>query len=306
MASDPKTLAAVNCDDCGLVTVPATDPAQVLRRLPTGLFNVAAASEPTVPALLVEDVLYDATVFGPLGSDDATPQYEIARVLSQEIDRFRRGWQTAESLQLGLGDASVSDGRTVSPTPRASGADLDRVAEQYGIGRPPGFTDCCYWRLVVLLLFTPGPTVWRLCEIAALYTGLRPQPIEAPALLTLQWPELLPTHVPAGTTFFNTGGGYNSRAFFVGDQGAPSTAFDAFWREADAGEGDTFWQSSSADAAVGVGLTLAQALAIAKPAGVAIALVNPPRSGASGCLGVSARVPATGRGYWQRGTELGV
>ena len=244
-----------------------------------------------MPALLAGDEVNDTTVFGPLGSADATPQYELARILTEERDRFVQGWRQTEANQLGLGDAEVIDNQFVSTNPRAAGADLDLLLEQYGVPRPLGFTDCCYWRLYELLLWQPGNPAWLLKEIAELYTGVRPLAIESRSKIILQWPSSAVLQLRGGT-FTDFDAFTNRTAVAGGDQPGPSTVYSLYAADGPANlygdgfVGDTVLTSP--------GLTLEQALAIAKPWGVAVQLVGAPIAGSCGCMGATTRGTLTG------------
>ncbi len=292
---EPKTRTAVNCPDCSLVERPHTDPLTALRRLPAALWNLTPPTQPFLAALLAGDEVDDTTVFGPLGSTDATPQYEVARILVDERDRFVQAWKQTEANQLGLGDAVVTGNQFVSTGPRASGGDLDQLLEQYGIPRPFGFTDCCYWRLYELLLWQPGNPAWLMLEIAELYTGVRPAAVESRSKIILVWPTQDAPSVP-GTTFTNYRGFANRTAFAGGDQPAASIAYSVFAGSDPMGIGYGFAGATS-DRLPAAGLTLLQALQIVKPVGVYVDMVNAPLGGSCGCLGATTRVPASIRGF---------
>lgn len=284
-----------SCAGCPEISAPKADPLSVLRRLPEALFNLNAPSGDFVPELLAGDPVTDLTIFGPLGQDDTTPQYELARIFAEEKARFILGWRTAEALQLGLGVMTEGEAGVVSNCPHAAGVDLDRVGAQFGVGRPMGFTDCCYWRLVQLLLFTPGPTTWRLLEIAELYTGTRPDAVERPAAITLRWPQ-----VPTGATFWRESAPddvdqhYNHGARWSGPSPANPYA-DTYWRDGVADDVDAFWSVTNARS----GLSLLQALKLAKPAGVFVDFENLPTPGIGGCLGATLRAEGAGRlAHW--------
>lgn len=307
---------AGHCADCGLTTVPApprTDPATILARLPRALFNTTPATEASVPALLAGDVIQDDTVFGPLGSNDATPQFELARILAGEKDDWLGALQQAQIDQLGLGTLRLIDDGVHGLEPHAIGADLDRVGGQFAIGRPVGFTDCCYWRLVQLLLFTRGGRGrgWLLGEIAELYTGERPAIREELCKLTLTWPPLDATQA----AYLNRDAYLNRETFISSEDAAPVSPYDAVAaggveglpgedlsalpvplasRPAPPDDASTYLEP--VPTRIGSGLTLPQALNRVKLAGIAIVLVNEPISGKAGCAGATLRGVATGRG----------
>lgn len=285
MALDPRTALAPDCSDCGDLALPAIDTASVLSRLPAALINRAQGEDPT-PELLAGDILGEDTLFGPLGGG-GTPQWALARILAEEAGAFVLGWRTAEALQLAIGEVRTVDGRLVSQCPHARREDLDRLGAQFGIARPNGFSDCCYWRLVHLILFQPGPTTWRLAEIAALYTGVRPLIAETQARVRLTWP-VEPSYGVPGAAYFNHAGYFDRVGHWVTDASAPAAELDGYW-------GDGAWWDTSAPAA---GLPLREALDLAKPAGVYVALVNVPQFGRAGCSGATTRAPGSGRGFW--------
>lgn len=293
---------APRCAGCAEISVPATDPVEILRRLPEALFSRKRPVPPQEATF--DEIILDVTQFGPIGGVDPTPQYELARLFAQEKDAFRLGWLRAEANQLGLGLMSVgSDGETLCQCPRAAGRDLDRVGEQFGVGRPLGFTDCCYWRLVQLLLFKPATTVWIIRELAELYTGIRPAVLEEPAKLTLSWP------VSGGASFADrrvaadpTSGWYaDVDAFADGDvELAPADAHHAFALDA-IDESvplpgtlriNNFAVSGGEYTATG--LTLEQAIERTKAAGIFVDYLNMPPAGRGGCFGATLRGAATG------------
>jgi hypothetical protein len=311
------TAKASSCDDCGLVTVTPSDVGVTLDRLPPALFNRdRPATEPGEGAKWDVDTFDNGVFDEVVTGDDVTLQYELARLLTREKDRFVLDWRTVEALQLGLGTLVLNDDGTVVSGDgiRARGADLDRLGEQYGIGRPQGFTDCCYWKLVQLILFTAGATTWKLLEIAELYTGHRPLFVETPAKIALIWP------VSAGGSFFGSTtvgqspqyGAFNLHGFYASDHGSPplAAASNGVWRRADQqalyANGDLYdlappWPSStwrSHALTQAGGMDLMHALNLAKPAGVFIELVHVPAAGSSGCGGATTRGPVVGRGRW--------
>ena len=218
------------------------------------------------------------------------------------------GWREAESLQLGLGRMTLTASAQVEgECPHASGDNLNRVGEQYGIGRPSNFNDCCYWLLIVLLLFEPGPLSWLMRSVGELYTGIRPGVVETPALIQLVWnpttgltDEELETYWDdTGTSGVLDGGFYDMSAIWNADgqDASPVAEDDGFWLEGAHEEADSFWSSAGGlptgtldrSAAAGEGLDLLGALAWVKPAGVALVLSNEPNDGKSGCSGVNVR-----------------
>lgn len=294
MAGDPRTTLAAACSDAGVVTVEPTRPLDVLRRLPEALFDLSPG-EPDIPALLAGDVLDEDVIFGP-GGGGGTPQWALARILAEERDQFVLGWRTAEAIQHATGRVFAADRRLVSETPHARGADLDKLGGQFGLGRPDGFSDCCYWRLIQLVLFQPGATAWRLVEIAELYTGVRPSVVEEPARIRLTWPRPRAYEGVAGLTFFDHLEGLDRGAFWNADPPGPDTTLDSYWNDVSDPSGiPSYWHS---DAKPAVGTPIELALALAKPAGVYVALVDIPRMGASGCGGATTRTDGVGRGVW--------
>lgn len=292
MANDPRTTLAGNCSDCGTLELRPTDPLSVLARLPHHLFNLQAG-EPYIPPLVAGDLIWDDTVFGPLGGE-GTPQWNLARILAEEKDHFILGWRGAEALQHAIGEVKVVDGKLVTQCPHARHQDLDRLGAQYGVSRPLGFTDCCYWRLVHLLVFQPGSTAWRLAEIAQLFTGIRPQVTESPARLRLAWP-FTPAYAGIhGLTFFDDAGFFNHDAFWNAAPSGPVTALDSYWCEGDEFAGG-FWGERPTAAA---GMRLRDAINLARPAGVHVGYVNEPLNGRAGCKGATTRAAGTFPGTW--------
>lgn len=286
MAEDTITSVATSCSECEPQKPPETDPARILERLPRSLFRLDRPSEPAEQSrdIVVGDWVLDA----PLGvpAENATILWDVARTIAYERDVFVWQWRVAEANQLGLGRMEVVDSAVQSECPRATGVNLDRVGAQYGVTRPAGFTDCCYWRLVLLLLFTPGPTTWLLREIAELYTGERPEIDEAPARITLLWD---PT-VTEG--FWDAESYWDSTGWWESDPSPPTVAADTdgFW-DAD----DSFWDHLLPGGAPG--LTLEKALELVKPAGVHLVLQDVPLAGSAGCSWATARAEA-GVGWW--------
>jgi len=312
---DAVTSSSPRCADCGLPVVPRTDPLEVLRRLPAELFNLAPPIQDTfLGSQWDEEVIAGAgdgasgAIFGVVPGIGVTLQYDLARILAQEKDAFRAKWAEAQALQLALGRMEVVDGKVHGQCPRARGADLDRLGAQFGVGRPPGFTDCCYWRLVRLVAFQRGGTALLLVEIAELFTGIRPAVLEVPAKITLHWPGPSPEE-PGGTApgwqFFDHQGfvdtaliGRPGGTFWAGGTiaPAPTNDYDGFWSTGgDSAAGDYFW----ADTARPCAPTLRDVLEQVKPAGVALILEHVPRQGAIGCSGATRRGGEASRGFWR-------
>lgn len=287
------------CAACEALVVPATDPLSILRRLPERLFNLAVRVSPE--EAIFDDVFFDESRFGPIPGFDPTPQYELARVFAQEKDAFVLFWRQAVALQHGMGILTVDGEGVVSgQCPRAQGDDLDRVGLQYGVGRPRGFTDCCYWRLVTLLLFVPGATRWQISELCQLYTGIRPKITEEPAKLILTWP------TGGGVSFFDDrtddaepGGWFlDQDAYLDGDVAIAGLAekYHGYLQSGaeEAGDVPTYLGDASTQGGGLSGLTLAQAIARAKAAGVAVVLDSLPPSGIAGCYGATERRQQSG------------
>lgn len=276
----------MSCPDSPSVAIEPTDPGSILDRLPAALFNRARPSIPFQPALRCGEAIYADTVFGPSGSDDATPQWEVARIMAGEKDQFLRTWAQCEALQHALGTSEED----VTTAPVARGADLDRWWAQYGIGRPSGFGDCCYHRLGQLLLFSPRGR-WRLLEIAALYTGIRPAMRETPLGVSLTWQSAaradLECYACDDNAFFDAG-------FMDSEEIIESSADDGFFDDA----ATCFIDVDQAGEDLGIGLTLEQALDLVKSAGVHLELVNLPAAGWSGCAGETSRHASSAPGRW--------
>lgn len=310
-ATDPTTSAAVNCDDCALAAPRRTDPIVVLERMPESLIARDRPAIDSAAPLLTTDIMQDDTVFGPLGDDNVSLQWEIARIVTGEKDEWLAGWKRAEALTLGAGRMSVVAGRLVTQCPHANGSDLDLVGAQYGIGRPTGFTDGCYWRLIVLALFKPGNRVWLLQEISALYTGERPMVTEDPAKVRLKWQQQPPSpEADFGMSFFSSADApsmpsdtfFSNNAFFVGEQGDAPSDGDGFWMSSTdpARDTDAFWQTGGSTPS---GLGLIQALGFVVPAGVAVELVDMPLLGLAGCYGATMRgaLESAGSAFFAQG-----
>jgi len=308
--ADEITHSSPSCANCPALRVSKTDPLDVLRRLPQELFNLSPPeNEGFLGSEWEEEVLADSAIFGEIPPEGVTPQYELARIHAEEKDRFRLTWARARALQHGLGKMTVVDGKVVGQCPRAAGGDLDRLGEQFGVGRPPGFTDCCYWRLVVLMRFTPGIGREKLLEVAELFSGIRPVAIEEPARITLRWPAPAPA-APGGPRpgqqFWSDKGfissprvGRPGGLFWSSGTGAAidRTKRYWFWKSGlTSSAGQFFWSSSG-----GPGVpSLRDVLDEVKPAGVALELENVPRLGAIGCSGATKRgAPAGVEGFWR-------
>lgn len=286
---DDRTLAAQNSPDADHPPAEVTHPLRVLERLPERLWNRRAPEvENSVPALLGDTEVVDGAIFGPLVSD-ATPQYEIARVFASEKDTFVNAWRRVEADQLGFGTTRVMDGRYLGEGPRATGADLDVLLGQYGVSRPFGFTDGCYWRLAQLLLWSKLRSYWRLREIAALYTGTRPGVVEDIGMVTLTWP------IPVRGEFISVNLWFGRSYWTDSNYDAPS-ALDMYLTSGDDPPGESFFGPASPQPE-DPGLSLAQALNLVKPAGTRVRLVNPPVAGSTGCYGSKFRRPATARKF---------
>lgn len=293
------TVHAPRCADCSILTAEPTRPRELLDRLPEALFSRAAPVDPE--GATFDEIFFDETVFGPVGGTEPTPQWELARNFVRERNQVVLALRQAVADQHGLGLMRVTDDGVAGQCPRASGAALDRVGEQFGIGRPTGFTDCCYWRLILLLLFKPGSTRWLLSELAELYTGTRPGVTETPARLTLTWP------TAAAQSFYgartddpeNPGGWFhNVDAFYAGDAPPPApAAVQGFWLAGgDAGQPRSFFGPTTVR--IARGLDLAGALDLVKAAGVAVALANLPKQGRTGCYGAALRGGELGGAVW--------
>lgn len=282
------------CETCTSIEVPPTNPAEILSRLPAAIFDLTPGSTGR-SALIAGDTLQEDTIFGP-EAGDGTPQWALAVLLAEERDRFVLGWRTAEALQLGLGRLREIDGHVDTECPHAAGRDLDRVGGQFGVPRPLGFGDCCYWRLLQLLLFQAGPTVHRLLGIAELYTGVRPMAVETLAKIGLVWPVPQSFEGLAGQTFWGAHQYIGADAYWSDEPPALETALDSFW--APLSPTTTYgglWQPAPAERE---SLNLVDALNLAKPAGIVVELVNTPMAGRSGCSGSTLRGASTLRGVW--------
>jgi hypothetical protein len=280
------TEASPQCAPCPGITVPATDPLSFLRRLPETLFNRQRPSLTEIVARF--PVTLDVTIFGPLFfGGEPTPQWEIARIFCQEKDLFRLEWARVVAMQLGLGHMEVLDGKVTGECPRAAGGDLDVVGEQYGIARPFGFTDCCYWRLVLLMLFKPGPTSWLIRELGQLYTGIRPTLIETPDKITLVWPST------GGEGYFDTEGEQGAYAdddgYYDGNVAMSPAEDHQGYADVSSAEAGAFFAGDYEFRGAPPGMTLEHAVAAVKAAGIWVAYQNRPRSGYGGCFGASYR-----------------
>ncbi len=278
------------CAPCPALSVPVTDPLEVLQRLPEALFNFGRPIEGNQGATF-DEIFFDETIYGPLDPTEPTPQYEIARVIAAERDHFVLEWRRSVSLQLGLGIVGDNDSHQC---PHAEGSDLDRVAEQYGVPRPMGFTDCCLWKLVLLLLFKPGTTRGVISEICQLYTGHQPAIYEEPAKLIITWSN------SGGVSFLGPRsedadpGGWFLGADFYFDGDAVISGDDEMYHgyfhdgaTEDPGDRQTFF--GDGPAGVGLGLTLDQAIGRVKAAGVAVSHANRAIDGIGGCFGETRR-----------------
>lgn len=293
--SNALALACPRCDGPGVVPRPTSDPAVLLRRLPSPLWDTDAPADRGRPAAIFDEVYADISRFDDSGeSADATVQWNIARWITEERDRWVQGWRQAEALQLAVGRVRVEGGGVVTETPRAGGSDLDRLGAQFGVGRPFGFTDCCYWRLVQLLLFTPGPTATQLMQIALLYTGTLVECVEQPCKIILVWPPVAATP-DVGASYYDANS-YFGNAYYDAVPADVATTYDGYWTQGTSGDADSWWTANSVFQPVG--LTLEEALELARPAGVRVELVRPPRLGQLGCYSATSITAAVGRGMW--------
>lgn len=307
------------CPSCEALVAAITDPVAILRRLPEKLFSRAVPNE-GLPEAIFDDIHFNRVVFGPIDAAEPTLQYELARFLAREKDEFVWNWKRAEADQLALGIPTVVDGAVVGSCPRASGLDLDRLGEQFGVGRPRGMTDCCYWRLVYLLRFTPQGTVWQLLELCELYTGVRPKVIETPCKIGLSWPtgggdsafdERTDDPIPGGWALDTSGeAGFYWDGGMVGNTHIDDLTVDELdsvtstlrldWQTDDAplaGDRTTSWWGEPGFAS-GTGLTLDEALDQAKVLGVFIETINRPDDGVAGCYGATQRGSDPGGFAW--------
>lgn len=277
------------CNPCPSLTVPITDPLEILRRLPPALFDMREPT-PGDPGATFDEIFFDETIFGPIDPTEPTPQYELARFIARERDAFVLTWRRAKALQHGLGIIGENDSHQC---PHAEGTDLDRVAEQYGVPRPMGFTDCCYWKLVLLLLFKPGTTRWIISELCELYTGHRPALAEEPAKLIITWP------TGGGVSFFGAltndaepGGWFlGTNLYLDGDVPVAGNAetYHGYWQPSASVAGDKPTYLGDGPDGAGLGLTLDQAIARVKAAGVAVSHIDRPAEGREGCFGETRR-----------------
>lgn len=305
MPSEPTTLHAQACDDCGLIPLRPTDPRELLKKLPvrSGARGLFRGDGPSLPLGLRLDDPDSGVALGPAYprydsdgniryttnndgdtvpiEDDPPLIFEIARLLTTERDAFRRGIEQAAALQRGIVNlhVDVGSGRSTGDGVYALGVDLDLIGRSYGIGRPFGFTDCCYWRLIELLLWQKGgPTPWRAREVATLYTGRRPLAVIEPDLLTLTWGA-------ARARGYADRGAYADHSYGIHD---PEVDVDPpITPKPGNGYATTTNRTNSAYArSVGthsIGMTLTQALDRVIPDGMHIRLNNVPQHG--GCLG---------------------
>lgn len=285
------------CAPCAEAAVRPTDPAEILARLPAALFSRRG---PVAPEVAQFDVQLDETQFGPVGGEEPTPQWELARLFAAQRDELLRAWRRTVANTFGLGRLDAVNGEVHSECPHAAGADLDRVGEQYGISRPTGFTDCCYWRLIVLLLFQAGSTRWLISELARLYTGRAPKLVEEPAKLLLSWP------VNGGRGFYGprtlAGGGwyFGVNSYLNGDGPAPIATHrrHGYWLAGGASDPHPRSHWGRGRVRSTTGLTLRAAIALVKAAGVAVVYSNEPRPGLTGCYGATLRRPAGAGAVW--------
>jgi hypothetical protein len=278
------------CAPCPALSVPVTDPLEILQRLPEALFDFRPPFAGD-PGATFDEIFFDETIFGPLDPTEPTPQYEFARIIAAERDHFVLEWRRSVSLQLGLGHMEAEDGS--HQCPHAEGEDLDRVAEQYGVPRPMGFTDCCYWKLVLLVLFKPGTTRWLISEICELYTGHRPALYEEPAKLIIGWPtgggvsflDDRTDDADPGGWFIGVDAYVEGDAMIAGDDEMYHGYVQAGPEEA--GDRRTFIGDGPDGA--GLGLTLDQAIGRVKAAGVAVSHIDRAPDGRGGCFGETRR-----------------
>lgn len=183
---------AANCADCGLMPIRRYGVRMALERLPERLFNLEGPDFPAGYGAEFDVDQFDESIFGIVVGEEPTPQYELARIVAAERDLLAHGMRLAEAQQRGLGILGIDDGGSVhGQCYHAEGRDLDRVGEQFFVGRPANFSDCCYWRLVQLMVFSPGAAALpKILALAALYTGDCPRVLEEPNKLILEWQSL--------------------------------------------------------------------------------------------------------------------
>ena len=298
--SNDVTKFAANCDDCGLITKKPCSSADILQRLPEALFNLTPGSKGVPGSEWEEEVITDEAVFGVIPGTEFTPQAGLAQILADEKERILHGLRQAEADQLGLGIMSTAKERVAGQCPHAQGRDLDRVGQQYGIARPLGFTDCCYWRLVVLMLFKPGPTCWVCREVSQLYTAQRPRCRELPNIVELIWPfsgvakPFWSNESDTPLAFWDSLALWRDEGSFVYPGG--DGEIDGWWsQDGDMADGRTFWDPAPP---LSPGMLLEQAISLVKPAGIVVRYVNKPRRG--GCFAATTTHAAAIRGRWNR------
>lgn len=169
--------------------------------------------------------------------------------------------------------------------PHASGRDLERLGEELGVGRPFGFNDCCYWRLIQLLNFigVGAGSPWHLREVVELYVGARPDFSESPGKITLSFPGDV-IQERRDIAYYDRG--FLGRGF-IGTGGVPASLSVL---------GAGYYGATTAPSYLGpsvpkpqAGLTLQQALGRIKVEGVFVSLVNLPPLGRAGCVGATYR-----------------
>jgi len=174
---------------------------------------------------------------------------------------------------------------TRTQCPHAFGRDLERLGEELGVGRPFGFTDCCYWRLIQLLNFIGkgAGSPWHLREVVELYVGARPDFSESPAKITLSFPGDV-MQERRDVAYYDRG--FLGRGF-IGTGGVPLSLSVL---------GAGYYGATTAPSYLGPslpkpqsGITLRQALNRVKVEGVFVSLVNLPPLGRAGCVGATYR-----------------
>lgn len=143
-------------------------------------YTTTSLKIPDFDPLEASATLDESITFGPT-LINATPQHAIARIINNEANRVALAIEIAKALQLAPIDV---DGAAY-----AENEDLDRIGAQFGIGRPYGFSDKNYWKLIKLIQFTPGFTVNKLLDICELYYGSRPDIIQLVNGYTIRWPQ---------------------------------------------------------------------------------------------------------------------
>lgn len=271
------------CDDCALsVSVQRSyaDVEEYIRRLPEPLFSRRIAVGDTLEWLFNERAELDKNVLAPAPADVQPTVIQALAEVWADLRAIARGMiQLASAATLGASPVERSDGRYETGCDHASGDLLDTLAAQYGAARPLGFSDCCLWALVQLLVFRRPDVASRahLKDIIELYTGIEVVLTEGLGIV-----EVKPAAFEAALGYWDYSA-YADKTIAFGADPTPVAA-DTYFNRAD-------WYENPASIARSPGPSLAEALDAVRVPGVQVTFVQMPPVGASGCFSATLRGP---------------